>query len=219
MSLELFTAIGALAGGFLAFVLDERLLSLLFAGLLAYVSVAMLRGSKGSPRVEALRADASIDDLPADPVGPDPGTVAAPDGGAVGTTGFIASLSGPDYTIRNLRAGVVGSAGAGVASALLGIGGGTIKVPLMHLAMGVPLRVATATSNLMMGITAAAGAVVYLLRGEIDPYATGPTAVGVFVGATLGSRLSHRVDVRFLRLLFSVVLLYTAAQMLLRAMA
>ena len=54
----------------------------------------------------------------------------------------------------------------------------------MHLAMGVPLRVATATSNLMIGITAAASAVIYLIRGGIDPYVAGPTAIGVFIGAT-----------------------------------
>ena len=89
----------------------------------------------------------------------------------------------------------------------------------MHLAMGVPLRVATATSNLMIGITAAASAVIYLLRGEIDPYVAGPTAIGVFVGATLGSRVSHRIPLRYLRWLFVVVLLYTAFQMLRRAVA
>jgi uncharacterized membrane protein YfcA len=220
MSLELFTAIGALAGGFLAFVLDERVLSVLFAALLGYVSFAMLRGGTRAPASEALGDAASVADLGADGAGPDSGTEAPSDPlRPAGDTGFIATLSGPGYTIRNFPTGVVGSAGAGLASALLGIGGGTIKVPLMHLAMGVPLRVATATSNLMMGITAAAGGVIYLLRGEIDPYVAGPTAVGVFVGATLGSRLSHRVDVRFLRLLFAAVLLYTAAQMLLRAAA
>ena len=47
-------------------------------------------------------------------------------------------LSGDGYRVRNLAVGVVGATGAGVASALLGIGGGIIKVPLMHLAMGVP---------------------------------------------------------------------------------
>ena len=72
--------------------------------------------------------------------------------------------------------------------------------------MGVPLRVATATSNLMIGITAAASAVIYLLRGGIDPYVAGPTAIGVFLGATAGSRFGHRVDLRYLRLLFVVVL-------------
>jgi uncharacterized membrane protein YfcA len=129
------------------------------------------------------------------------------------------ALSGEGYRVRNLGRGVVGSTGAGVASALFGIGGGIIKVPLMHLSMGVPLRIATATSNLMIGITAAASAVIYLVRGEIDPYVAGPTAIGVFLGASLGSRLAHRIDLRYLRLLFVVVLLYTAVQMLLRAFA
>ena len=220
MSLELFTALGALAGGFLAFVLDERVLSVLFAALLGYVSFAMLRAGTRAQGSEAVGDAASVENLPADSAAPAEATEATSDPfRPAGDAGFIATLSGPGYTVRNFRTGVVGSTGAGLASALLGIGGGTIKVPLMHLAMGVPLRVATATSNLMMGITAAAGGVIYLLRGEIDPYVAGPTAVGVFVGATLGSRLSHRVDVRFLRLLFAAVLLYTAAQMLLRAAA
>jgi hypothetical protein len=88
----------------------------------------------------------------------------------------------------------------------------------MHVSMGVPLRVATATSNMMIGITASASAVIYIVRGGIDPYVAGPTAIGVFLGATAGSRLAHRVDVRYLRILFVVVLLYTAIQMLLRGL-
>lgn len=111
----------------------------------------------------------------------------------------------------------MGSVVAGVVSALLGVGGGIVKVPVLHLVMGVPLRVATATSNLMIGITASTSAFIYLLRGGIDPYATGPTALGVFIGATIGSRAAHRVDVRVLRILFVGVLIYTAIQMLRRA--
>ena len=86
----------------------------------------------------------------------------------------------------------------------------------MHLAMGVPLRVATATSNMMIGITAAASALIYIIHGGIDPYVAGPTAIGVFIGATAGSRLGHRVDLRHLQLLFVIVLVYTAVQLLLR---
>ncbi len=111
----------------------------------------------------------------------------------------------------------MGSLGAGVVSALLGVGGGIVKVPLMHLVMGVPLKVATATSNLMIGVTAAASAIVYLVRGGIDPYVAGPTAVGVFVGALVGSRLATRIDVGLLRVFFVGVLVLTAAQMAARA--
>jgi uncharacterized membrane protein YfcA len=88
----------------------------------------------------------------------------------------------------------------------------------MHLSMGVPLRVATATSNMMIGITASASAIIYLIRGGIDPYVAGPTAIGVFLGATAGSRLAHRVNLRYLRILFVVVLVWTGIQMLLRAL-
>jgi uncharacterized protein len=219
MSLELFTAIGALVGGSIAFLVDERLLSLLFAALLGYVAFSMAR---------ARSPEAVIDDLGAgesgDPTDPTATAIEPPpaDHGSTVTgrrAAMLASVAGPDYEVRNLGRGVIGSAGAGVASALLGIGGGTVKVPLMHLAMGVPLRVATATSNLMRGITAAAGAVIYLLRGEIDPYVAGPTAIGVFLGATLGSRVAHRIGLRYLRLLFVVVMTYTAIQMLLRALS
>ena len=182
MSLELFTALGALVGGSVAFLLDERLLALLFAGLSAYIAFTMVRR----------RPDA----------GPQPtGGEGEPDG----------------YVVHAMGKGVVGATFAGVISALLGIGGGIIKVPLMNLTMGVPLRVATATSNLMIGITASASAVIYLLRGEIDPYVAGPTAIGVFLGATLGSRLAPRIDLRLLRALFVIVLIYTSVQMLLKA--
>lgn len=179
MRLELFTAVGALIGGSIAFLIEERFLALLFAVLLAYVAISMLR-SRGS------------------------GGTASP----VETS--------TSYEVRNLPLGVVGATGAGVLSALLGVGGGIVKVPLMHLGMGVPLRVSTATSNLMVGITAAASAVIYVIHGEVDPYIAGPTAIGVFLGASAGSRIAHRVDLRVLRFLFVAVLLYTAVQMLLR---
>ncbi len=221
MTLELFTAAGALVGGSIAFLLDERWLAILFAGLLAYVAITMARA--GNPRPPDASTPGVEDQAPVS------GAVAsvAADSGPSGPEAarppildrrqaILAELSGPDYRIRNLGRGVVGATGAGVTSALLGIGGGIIKVPLMHLSMGVPLRVATATSNLMIGITAAASAVIYLLRGEIDPYVAGPTAIGVFLGASVGSRIAPRIDLRWLRMVFIVVLAITAVQMLLR---
>jgi hypothetical protein len=192
MTLELFTAGGALVAASVAFLLDERLLSIAFAGLLAYVAIVMARAPRDDP-------------------GPE--TPAPPDDESAGP---LDRLSGEGYRVRNLGRGIVGSTGAGVASGLFGVGGGVIKVPLMNLVMGVPFRVATATSNLMIGITAASGAAIYLVRGEIDPYVAGPTAIGVFVGATVGARTASRVPLRYLRLLFVVVLGYTAIQMLLR---
>jgi uncharacterized membrane protein YfcA len=142
-----------------------------------------------------------------------PGSIAP----EIAAPAWIDRLSGSDYRIHRLAGGFAGSIIAGIASALLGIGGGLVKVPTMHLIMGVPLKVATATSNLMIGITASTSAWVYLLRGGIDPYATGPVAIGVFIGATTGSRLAARANVRLLRALFAVVLGYTALLMARRA--
>lgn len=208
MTLELFTALGALIGGSIAFLLDERLLALLFAGLLAYVAATMVRAALRAPAVPTAVARDPLA-VPPEVTGAPPELAGAP------PSGLVDPQAG--YVVRRFPTAIAGSVGAGVVSALLGIGGGIIKVPLMHLVMGVPLRVATATSNLMIGITAAASAVIYLLRGGIDPYVAGPTVIGVFVGATLGSRLGHRVQVRYLQGLFVVVLGYTAIQMLLRA--
>jgi hypothetical protein len=202
MTLELFTAIGALGGGLVAFLLPDRILEGLFAILLAYVAVTMAR-RRDEPAPPAPSADRHGAPTPPDPL----------------ERSFTAQLAGPGYRVRHLGFGLVGSVFAGVASALLGIGGGLIKVPVMHVIMGVPLRVATATSNLMIGITASASAIIYLLRGGIDPYVAAPTAIGVFVGASIGSRLAHRIDLRVLRGLFVVILLYTAWQMLRRAIA
>jgi uncharacterized membrane protein YfcA len=221
MTLELFSAAGALVGGLIAFAIDEQVLAGLFAILMIWVAVSMAR-RRDAPRPAAddpagPDAPAALEAEPGDTLGGDdddpvPAPAPAPAGG------FAASLSGPGYSVHRLPAGMLGSVFAGVNSALLGVGGGIIKVPVMHLVMGVPLRTSTATSNLMMGITAVSSAVIYLLRDEIDPFIAGTVALGVFVGASLGSRLAHRVDLRILRWLFVAVLAYTAFQMALRAL-
>jgi uncharacterized protein len=219
MLLELFTATGAVIGGAIAFLLDARILEALFALLLLYTAATMLRAARRAPAPVAPAAAPATrvpvaEAVPAPEVAAVPPT-AAPVSAVAPTTGpgFRDRLAGPGYGIRHLPGATVLSVFAGIASALLGIGGGLIKVPVLNLVMGVPLRVATATSNLMIGITGSTSAIVYLLRGGINPYATAPTAVGVFLGASLGSRVAHRIDVRVLRWLFVLVLLYTAYEM------
>jgi uncharacterized membrane protein YfcA len=233
MTLELFTATGAMVGGLVAFLLDEHILEGIFTVLMVYVALTMARrhdpppipASGAAPRSAETSAEAATRTASGGRGAAEPGAreptaaesgAAKPDGR---TRHFLDQLSGPDYRIGRLGFGIVGSVGAGVASALLGIGGGLIKVPVMHVVMGVPLRVATATSNLMIGITASASAIIYLLRGGIDPYAAAPTAIGVFIGASIGSRVASRIDLRILRGLFVVILLYTAWQMLQRAIS
>ena len=202
MVLELFTAIGALVGGLIAFLLDERFLAGLFALLLLYTAATMFR-----PR--GVAGDEGL-------AGPD---LDGPDRPAATARSRVGdAMSGATYRVRRPIPGAIGGIGGGIMSALLGIGGGLIMVPVMHVVMGIPLRVATATSNLMIGVTASTSALVYLFKGGIEPYATGPAAVGVFVGAALGSRIAHRVDTRLLRLLFAAVLTYTAVLMVQRAL-
>jgi uncharacterized protein len=208
MTLELATAIGAIVGGLAAFALSERLLAAGFAVMLGYTAVTMLRA-----RTERGPGE---DELPAPTAGGE--RTAAMDAADAGNeSSYLSSLGGPAYTVRRLPAGLSLSLLAGIVSALLGVGGGVVKVPAMHVVMGVPLRVATATSNLMIGVTASASALLYLARGAVDPYVAGPMIAGVFLGASAASRIAHRVPVRVLRLLFVAVLGYVALQMGLRA--
>jgi uncharacterized membrane protein YfcA len=103
---------------------------------------------------------------------------------------------------------------AGAISGLLGIGSGVLKVPAMDLAMGLPIKVSTATSNLMIGVTAAASASVYFARGDIDPFVAAPVAIGVLLGALAGSRTMRQVPATSLRVMFVFVMLAVASQML-----
>ena len=205
MVLELFTAVGALIGGTIAFLLDERLLAGLFALLLAYTAVTMVRPRQAADEAGVGAPDA---DAPDHLHGREP----------TRWSRLGEAMAGPDYRVRAPVAGAAGGIGGGVMSALLGVGGGLVMVPVLHVVMGVPLRVATATSNLMIGVTASTSAIVYLLRGGIDVYATAPSVVGVFIGAAIGSRVVHRIDLRVLRFLFAGILGYTAILMIRRAL-
>lgn len=105
---------------------------------------------------------------------------------------------------------------AGIVSGLLGIGSGALKVPAMDLAMELPIKVSAATSNFMIGVTAAASAGLYFARGQIDPFVAAPVAIGVLLGAFAGSKLLTRMSSRTLRVTFVVVLLAVSLQMLVR---
>jgi uncharacterized membrane protein YfcA len=105
---------------------------------------------------------------------------------------------------------------AGVVSGLLGIGSGALKVPAMDLAMRLPIKVSTATSNFMIGVTAAASAGVYFARGQVDPFVAGPVAMGVLTGALGGSKLLGRLHSSLIRKVFVAVLLWVSLEMLLK---
>jgi hypothetical protein len=107
--------------------------------------------------------------------------------------------------------------GAGMISALLGIGSGVLKIPAMDTALRLPIKVSSATSNFMIGVTAAASAGVYFLRGSIVTRIAAPVALGSVVGAVVGARVLMVMPSGRLRLLFVVVLVALGIQMLLEA--
>jgi len=102
---------------------------------------------------------------------------------------------------------------AGILSALLGIGSGTLKVPAMDSAMKLPMKVSSATSNFMIGVTAAASAGAYYMKGNILPILAAPVALGVLCGATLGTKIMIHLPSQSIRKLFVVILLLISIQM------
>jgi uncharacterized protein len=197
MFLEVGTTAGALTGAWVAGLLHPRWLYVLFGGVLGSSALAMLRPRVRRPRsphetrlAHRLRLHGSyFDDARDHEVAYEP---ARP-------------LLG--LALMYL---------AGITSGLLGIGSGALKVPAMDLTMELPIKVSTATSNFMIGVTAAASAGLYFARGQIDPFVAAPVAAGVLSGAFAGSRLLTRVSSRALRITFVIVLALVAIQMLVR---
>jgi uncharacterized membrane protein YfcA len=197
MFLEIGTTLGAISGAYLAGIVHTRFLFILFGLLLAWSAVAMLQkrheahgDAYASPLADRLRLHSSYFDE------------------AIGQA--------VDYRVTRPITGLGLMYLAGAASGLLGIGSGALKVPAMDLAMRLPMKVSTATSNFMIGVTAAASAGLYFVRGDIDPVLAAPVAAGVLFGATIGSRFLGRLESRVIRVVFIVVLVVVSVQMLVR---
>jgi uncharacterized membrane protein YfcA len=199
MLLELGTTAGAITGACLAGILALRWLFLIFGLVLAASAVAMIyriRQSPGAPIRDRWADRLKLHDRYFDP----------------------ARGSAVAYRVVRTPVGLALMYLAGIISGLLGIGSGVLKVLAMDLAMRIPIKVSTATSNFMIGVTAAASAGVYFSRGDIDPFIAAPVAIGVVLGATVGSRVMPKTDSRLLRLIFVLVLLFVSAQMILRGL-
>lgn len=106
---------------------------------------------------------------------------------------------------------------AGLLSGLLGIGSGALKVLAMDQALKIPYKVATTTSNFMIGITAAVSAGIYFAHGYIDPFITFPVMLGVILGSFFGAKLLVRMNIRILRIIFSCAICLIGIQMLAKA--
>lgn len=199
--LETATVLGALTGVLLSGILPEAVLLFIFAAVLLLSAWQML-ARRREPEVAiastepgglatALRLHSSYEDR------------------ALG--GLV------HYRIGSLSLGLALMYGAGVLSALLGIGSGVLKIPAMDSALRLPIKVSSATSNFMIGVTATASAGAYFIRGDIVPTIAGPVALGSVLGAILGARILLVIASDRLRLLFAVVLVGLAAQLALTA--
>jgi uncharacterized protein len=198
MFLEVATTAGALTGAYLAGVVRQRWLYVIFGLVLGYSALAMFRKGHG---------------VAAQPVPPDRLADRLSLHGS-----YFDQAAGREiaYQVTATRTGLGLMYVAGTVSGLLGIGSGALKVPAMDLAMRLPIKVSTATSNFMIGVTAAASAGVYFARGQINPFIAAPVAAGVLVGATVGSALLGRLQSSSVRTVFVIVLLWVSAQMLLK---
>jgi uncharacterized membrane protein YfcA len=201
VTLEVATVSGAVGGALLAGHISAHVLYTVFGVVLAFSAVQMLRHRREAAGV-AVPVDRIADTLTLH--GDVPGG---------------AGREPRTYQVTRTATGLTMMTAAGAVSGMLGIGSGAMKVPAMDLAMRLPIKVSTATSNLMIGVTGAASAVVYLQRGDVVPALAGAVALGTIAGARLGSRLLAVVPTSTLRAVFLVVLLVISVQMLLRGLA
>lgn len=194
MFLEVATTTGAVIGALVAMYLPTNIIAIIFGCILIFSAAMSLR-----------KKNQQID-------------YSAPGDSFATTLKLNSSYPTKDgiihYNVRNVGGGYLLMTLAGIISGLLGIGSGALKVLAMDTMMKIPFKVSTTTSNFMVGVTAAASAVIYLQRGYIDPGLAFPIVVGVLVGAFFGSKILMRANVRTLRLIFCIVITLLALQMM-----
>ncbi|HUH82867.1 MAG TPA: sulfite exporter TauE/SafE family protein, partial [Nitrososphaerales archaeon] len=199
MFLELASASGAITGAAIAAYTNSAALGAIFGGILlvSLVPMVMRIGEEipTSPELKGLSKN-------------------------LGLTGSYTEADGKvvKYNATRPVEGLTGTAIAGVLSGLLGIGGGAFKVLSMDLAMRLPMKVSTTTSNFMIGVTAAASAGIYFVRGDVDPVIVAPVALGILIGAALGARVLLRSRNTTVRKIFAVVLAIAAVEMILSSL-
>jgi uncharacterized membrane protein YfcA len=193
MFLEVATTVGAVCGALLSSKIPTRSLAVIFGAILLYSAYLASRGHEHEQRAEK----------------PDPLA------GQLKLNGSYPTPAGQSfYFVERVKTGFGLMFGAGVISGLLGIGSGALKVLAMDQAMRIPFKVSTATSNFMIGVTAAASAGVYFGRGYIDPMLTAPVMLGVLAGSLLGSRQLAGAATHVLRVVFGIVVAALAVQMI-----
>ncbi len=193
MFLEIATTIGAVCGAYLGAHVSPRVLSIVFGAILIQAAWQTAQVRKSVKKL-----------APPDPLGE-----------KLRLNGSVITKSGPEhYVVHRVKTGFTLMYAAGLVSGLLGIGSGSLKVIAMDQAMQLPFRVSTATSNFMIGVTAAASASIYLSRGYVSPAIAMPVMLGVLGGSIVGTRYLSRLSVPLLRRLFAVVVGAIAIEMI-----
>jgi uncharacterized membrane protein YfcA len=197
MLLEIATTIGAIVGATLVGHVHTRVIAVLFGLVLLFSarpSAHLEDGDLGNGPPDGLASRLRLDST------------------------YPTSEGARAYRVRRVVGGFGLMGVAGVLSGLLGIGSGAVKVLAMDQVMRLPFKVSTTTSNFMIGVTAAASAGVYLRRGYVDPGLVMPVMLGVLAGSTLGARMLAHADVPRLRLVFRLLLVALALQMMIEGL-
>lgn len=199
MFLEIATTVGAIIGAILVGILSPTLMFILFGSFLLYSAINMVQKLRSGEEVlKKAQPDYLSDRL------------------KLNNTYYDKSLKTQiDYQVEKVPAGFSVMFGAGLASGLLGIGSGAFKVMALDTFMKMPLKPSSATSNLMMGVTAAASATVLFFNGSILPEVAAPVAIGVLIGSTIGAKVMQILPAKWIRIIFIPLLCYIGAQMIL----
>lgn len=208
MFLEIATTIGALSGALLAIYLQQWAMLIIFAVMLAYMSYAAFATRNLDDRKIAAGEFAN----------------AKPDRisrylGLHGTYHDLAAHRDVEYVIHGATIGASISYLAGLASGMLGVGGGVLKVSAMNRYMNVPMKVAVGTSKLMIGVTAAVSSILFFLAGLIHFSVVAPVALGTTIGATIGTMVMNHLHSSKLKWIFTVLMAYLAYGMLAKGLA
>ena len=205
MLLEVFTTAGGVVGALMAGVFSSKLLYIFFSLILLNSFYGMLKKTglitKVKKEEENVENDKYADKYKLNSTYYDKAT---------GET--------VKYNVTNVPQGSLVMFGAGFASGLLGIGSGAFKVVALDTYMKLPIKVSTATSNFMMGVTATASALIYFFNGTINPVVTAPIAIGTLIGSRTGAKVMQRLDAKYIRYIFLPILLFTIINMFLKGL-
>ena len=205
MLLEIFTTAGGVVGALMAGIFSSKLLYIFFSLILLNSFYGMLKKTglinKGKREEDKVENDKYADKYKLNSTYYDKAT---------GET--------VKYNVTNVPQGSLVMFGAGFASGLLGIGSGAFKVVALDTYMKLPIKVSTATSNFMMGVTATASALIYFFNGTINPVVAAPIAIGTLIGSRTGAKVMQRLDAKYIRYIFLPILLFTIINMFLKGL-